>query len=147
MPYRVDDRMAGRHPFELFTLYLAVLVALPTVLGLIPEPGSIRALMLAWMSWGWSAILLVGSAVAIAGVYWKERVTGLILEQLGLAGVGVGAAAYAVAVVYVVGTDGLFAAAFCVGFAVACVRRYFHIQQTLDATHEVQVRREKGELP
>lgn len=146
MPYRVDDRLAGRHPFELFTLYLAFLVALPTVLQIIPEPGSIRALMPAWLSWGWSATLLAGSVTAIAGIYWRNRITGLILEQLGLAGTGVGAAAYAVAVVYIAGTDGLIAGAFCIGFSVACVRRYFHIQQTLDVTHEVQVRREKGEL-
>lgn len=142
MPYRVDARMAGRHPFELFTLYLAFLVALPTVLGVLAEPGSIREIMPAWMSWGWSAILLVGSATAIAGIYWRERVTGLILEQLGLAGTGLGAFAYTIAVLYVAGDDGAFAAAFCLGFAVACTRRYFQIQQTLDAAHAIQLYRE-----
>jgi len=146
MPYRSDPLQAGRHPFELFTLYLALLTGLPTVLGVIPPPGTVQEALPDIVQTAWAWVLFLGALTAIAGVYWKDRATGLIAEQLGLAFAGVASLAYTGCALWVAGIEAAVPAALVAGFGVSCIRRYFDIQQTLDATHEVQVRREKGEL-
>lgn len=140
-PYRVDARLSGRHPFEIYILYLALLTALPTLLGVTPRPGSINYLMPGWMAVGWSAFLAGGAALTLLGIYWRERATGLIMEQLGLALVGVMSVAYAVCVLYVTGLDSGVGAAIVGGFGVSCLRRYWQIQQVLDSVHEVEKRK------
>lgn len=140
-PYRVDARMAGRHPFELFTIYLAIVTSIPTVLGIVPQPGTLRTVMPPWMSAGWAWTLLVGSLLTLVGIYWKDRILGLIGEQLGLALVGVASVAYAICVVYVAGADAVITASLIGGFGASCLRRYFQIQQTLNAVHEAERRR------
>jgi hypothetical protein len=145
-PYRVDARMSGRHPFELYILYLAFLTGLPVLIGLAPRPGSINAVMPAWMAFGWSAGLVGGALVTLLGVYWKERATGLIAEQLGLALVGVMSLAYSICVLYVAGMNSAIPAAIIAGFGISCIRRYFQLQEVIDAVHEAEKRgaREHG---
>lgn len=139
-PYRVDPRMSGRHPFELYILYLSVLTGLPVLLGITPRPGSINAVLPTWMAFGWSAFLVGGAIVTLAGVYWRERATGLIAEQLGLALVGVMSVAYSVCLVYIGGLDVALGAAIVAGFGISCLRRYFQIQEVIDAVHEAEKR-------
>lgn len=152
MPYRSDPMQAGRHPFELFTLLLALLTGLPTVLGAIPRPGTIEDALPNLVPLVWSWVLFLGALCALVGIYWWDRATGLILEQLGLAFVGLASIVYAGCLVWEttdavdLRQDALIAAAIVFGFGASCVRRYFQIQQTLDATYEVQERRKKGEL-
>jgi hypothetical protein len=139
-PYRVDARLSGRHPFEIFALYLAFLTSLPIVLGITPQPGSIRSALPPWLSFTWATVLLAGSGVAIFGIYWRERATGLICEQLGLALVGVGSLIYCACVLYVVGAGAGFTVAIVGGFGISCLRRYWQIQSVLDDVHEVEKR-------
>lgn len=145
MPYRVDATMAGRHPFELFTLYLALLTSLPTVLGIFPEPGTIRALLPVVVVAAWSWVLFLGSAITLVGIYWRERGLGLILEQLGLAGVGLASAIYAGALLWVAGEPAIITGAIIGGFAVSCFRRYFQIQETVNSAVQAQGIRENVE--
>ena len=154
MPYRSDPMQAGRHPFELFTLFLALLTGLPTVLGAIPRPGTIEEALPDVIPVIWSWVLFLGAACALIGIYWRDRATGLIFEQLGLAFVGLASIVYSASIAWEttggghvsLRQDALIGAAIMLGFGTSCVCRYFQIQQTLDATHEVQVRREKGQL-
>jgi len=139
-PYRVDARLSGRHPFEIFVLYLAFLTALPTMLGIAPAPGSVREALPTWVTIGWAAALCLGSGVALFGVYWKERATGLICEQLGLAMVGVASLVYCFCVLYVIGPDSMIAVAIVGGFGISCLRRYWQIQHILDQVHEAEKR-------
>jgi len=132
MPYRSDVRLAGRHPFEIFTLYLAFLTGLPTVVDLAPRPGSIDAELPLAVAIGWSFVLTLGALVALIGIYWKGRVTGLIMEQLGIGFVGVAAAIYVVCVLYAAKGDAAFAAGVIGGFALSCGWRYRQIQKTLN---------------
>lgn len=132
--------MSGRHPFELYLLYLTLLVSVPIVLGAAPRPGSVADLLPDLMAWGWSLILAVGSAVALLGIFWRERVTGLIAEQVGLVLVGVATLAYTVMVFHAVGDDGLVQIAIVGGYGASCIRRYFQIQQILDVAHQIEKR-------
>ncbi len=146
MPYRTDPLEAGRHPFELFTLYLAFLTTFPTVVGVIPVPGTVADVLPDVIQTVWAWTLFLGALIALVGVYWRERASGLIAEQLGLAFAGLASVVYSGCAIWSAGEAALVPAALVGGFGVSCIRRYFDIQQTLDATHEVQKRREKGEL-
>lgn len=137
-PYRVDARLSGRHPFELYILYLAFITSLPILLRIAPAPGSVREALPALVPTVWALTLAGGSAVALVGIYWRERATGLILEQLGLALVGVASLIYCVSVLYVVGSSAGFTVAIVGGFGVSCLRRYWQIQRILDDVHRVE---------
>ena len=135
MPYRVDARLSGRHPFEIFTLYFSVLVALPTVLQISPRPGSIDAALPSWVAFCWSLALLLGSATALAGIYYKKRDGGLIAEQLGLGMVGVANLLYAGVALAEVGVTTLIPAGIIAGYGVSCLIRYRDIQKIIDKVH------------
>lgn len=132
MPYRADARLAGRHPFEVFTLYLAFLTGLPTVLDLAPRPGSVDAELPLAVAVGWSFVLTLGAMLALMGIYWKDRITGLIMEQLGIGFVGVAAAIYVGTALYAIGWAAAIPGAVLGGFALSCGWRYRQIQRTLN---------------
>jgi hypothetical protein len=145
MPYRVDARLSGRHPFELFLLALSFISGIPALLGAAPEPGSIESSLPAWAAVGWSVCLVGGSGLALIGIYWRQRAAGLILEQLGLAFVGVAALVYAVCIVSVIGATGVLSAGIVAAFGAACLVRWRQIQRVIDAV-VVEDARRKGEL-
>lgn len=130
-PYRVDARLSGRHPFEIFTLFLMFITSFPTVLGIAPPPGSINASMPPWMVFTWSCVLLAGSTTALIGIYMRNRGIGLLTEQFGLAVVGVAACIYAGAVA-VVGFGGPVSVAIVLGFGVSCLVRWYQIQKAVN---------------
>lgn len=131
-PYRVDARMAGRHPFEIYGLFLALITSMPILLGIAPKPGTIREAMPGWLGVIWAASLAIGSLLALVGIYWRNRATGLLLEQVGLAAAGAACVVYGGVVLYVAGQDALISAALVGGFGAACLRRYFQIQEVVD---------------
>lgn len=144
-PYRSDARLSGRHPFETFMLALAAFASIPALFGAAPDPGSIEAALPPIGGFLWSLILTVGSIVALAGTYWKDRATGLILEQLGLAFVGVAAFIYTGVALSVVGLSAAIPAAIIAGFGAACLKRWRDLQSVIDAVHEEEKRR-RGEI-
>lgn len=67
-----------------------------TALGAVPLPGSLR---LVPDLYGQTAAiaLFAGSVLAVTGILWRNRMDGLVVEQLGHVIAGVGAALYAIA--------------------------------------------------
>jgi hypothetical protein len=144
-PYRVDARMSGRHPFEIYVLILCFLTALPILFGAPAVPGSIRDSLPPPVAFGWGLALLAGAALALFGIYFGERATGLICEQLGLALVAVACLIYAGCIIAYQGWDGMIAVGIVGGFGASCGRRYFQIQKVLDEVAAEEKRRR--ELP
>jgi CHASE2 domain-containing sensor protein len=139
----VDARFSGRHPFELFTLFLCVITALPTVLRLTPAPSSINMALPHWLVIAWSITLLVGSVAALLGVYWRDRRTGLITEQFGLAVTGAAALIYAGCII-AVGTGGVIPAGIVGGFGLACLWRWKDLQRIIDEAVAYERLRSRG---
>lgn len=132
------DLPSSRHPFELFTLALCAFVGLPLLLDE-ARPGSVAELLPDWASDIWGAMLVLGAIVALAGIYWRNRVTGIVLEQVGLAAVGGGAIFYAMVVYVGIGTRGLYAIIFIFGFGISCIWRYFQLARYLGTLRAVVV--------
>jgi hypothetical protein len=130
MPEYADPFRAGRHPFQTYLLALACVASVPPLFSE-PTAGSIEALLPPEVAIIWSALLLVGCAVALVGVYWPVRqpldahsyVTSLFLERVGLAIVWPSALVYSGVVVLFTGWSGMFAAAIIAGFGWAARRR------------------------
>lgn len=141
MPYRTDPRFAGRHPFEIFMLILAAITSVPTLLGLATEPGTIEAALPPWAVFGWQVILAFGSVGSLVGIYLRNRATGLIIEQLGMAFVGVASLIYGVSAWVVAGPPAGIPGGIIFGFGVACLIRWRDLQKTIDAVHDEEIRR------
>lgn len=119
-----------KNPFESFLLFLSLVSSLPLIAG---DSGSAalrdRLTPLAVSSWGWC--LLVGSAVAMVGIWLplRWRYFGMLLERAGLILVGGAAALYTIVIVGVASDLNAvrYAAAIQTAYAGACFWRVVQI--------------------
>ena len=137
---RYSSTDLSRHPIQLFMLGLCFLASAPTLLGAIPPPASIEASLPIELVRGWSGLLFFGAAIALVGVYWRNRVTGIIIEQVGFIWLGLAAVVYSAAIGKVVGVDNGAGVniAMIFGFAMAAFWRAGQIQSDLNELHRLQ---------
>lgn len=121
----------SRHPFELFTLILCVAVGVPALVA-DARPGSINEALPHWAVDVWGAGLAGGAIVALVGIGWSNRVTGLILEQVGLVAVGCATLVYAAGALVTVGVTALVPAGIVAAFGLSCLWRWLQIQRDLN---------------
>ena len=121
-----DARPSSPHPFELFTLGLCVLAGLPLLFG-DARPGSIAELLTDVQGDLWGGMLVFGAFTCLTGIFWPNRITGIVLEQVGLVAVGLASLFYAVVVLVSVGLTGAYATLYVVGFGLSCLWRYFQL--------------------
>lgn len=130
----------GREGFEIYTLGLCLLAGIPLLIGN-SRPGSIQSLLPESWQVIWSIFLVGGSLVALIGIFLPNRVIGLLLEQFGMIPTGVAAISYAVVVLVSVGITGVIPVAVVGGFGVACIRRWFRIQNAFKKAEVLAKRR------
>lgn len=129
---------SSRHPFQLFLLALCIVSGLPTLLGANPGPASIEALLPELMVRVWSFMLVVGAAISLIGAALKNRVNGILVEQVGLVMVGVAAVFYAFGIFIVIGFQvGAISASIILGFGAACLYRWYQLQRYIKAVRDV----------
>jgi hypothetical protein len=118
-----DPLHAGRHPFQTYLLTLAVVSAIPIMVGHAP-PASIEQTMPHWLATTWGIMLFGGSLLALVGSYWLGNYpNALTIERVGLLIVGAAALLYGMAIYAVNGPTGFVAAGITVGFGAACLKR------------------------
>lgn len=120
----------GRYPFEMFILALCLLSGIPLLLGN-PKPMSIDTLVPGWAATLWGVGLSGGAGLALVGIAWRERITGIILEQIGLVATGLASLFYVLCIVLVVGKAGVSGAAVIGGFGVACLWQWWQLERLL----------------
>lgn len=117
--YRRGDVLVplDRNPLELFLLGLCVISSLASsrVPG-VPD----------WAAAGWRVLLGLGGATAIAGAYWRDALTGVLIVRAAMIWVGFGAYAYAVVAYFAVGPA---AAATVVAFGISAHARALQISR------------------
>lgn len=128
-PQLVDPLDASRHPFETYLLCLAAVSGVPLLFGK-ANSGSMAAAMPEPAVLAWGAMLVLGSLLALVGLYWHGKsATGLLLERTGLVGVGGAAIIFSAVALLSVGLDATFSACITAGFGLACfaqARRISH---------------------
>ena len=79
--------------------------------------------------WGWTAML--GGTLGLLGSFWRDRITGLLLERVALAGVAGASIVYGSVLLYVARGTGVVAASFLIGISIASIWRIRHVNREL----------------
>lgn len=115
------------NPLEVFLLALC---AFSGVTGLIAAVGGQVApgRFAPWIDVAWYGLLTFGGLLGLAGAWWRDSLTGVLLMRSAMWPVGHGALAYAV----VIGWDRQWPSAITVAvFGLACVWRYVQLGRML----------------
>lgn len=124
---RADAPLSSRHPFEIFTLVLCILVGVPLIFG-DATPGSVADVLPTWAENFWGVGLGLGATVGLAGVAWPERYTGILIEQVGLVILGVAILLYAAMGLISLGSNFLVPGAIVTAFGGSCLWRWVQLQ-------------------
>jgi hypothetical protein len=112
--------MTATAPFEVpIVTYFAVLGWWVLVAGYTATPGSITATLPLWLIYCWSACFALGGTMALAGRYFQR----FPVESSGLALLGAAFFTYASALIYVVGSNAVFASGAYVALLSGCLFR------------------------
>jgi hypothetical protein len=120
----------SRHPFQLWVLVALLISGLANFL----TPGSevLQEGLNPLMHKTWALTLTVSALMALASAWWRDRITGLLLERTGLLAMGVSCPLYAL-IVYLqsglsVGVPGITLTTLLGG---ACLNRAIHVHREL----------------
>lgn len=135
-----------RNEMEVALLAVMAASSTGTAIGLIPLPGSLED---GPSVFGQTAAvtLWAGCLIGLLGIAWRDRLDGLVIEQLGMVGVTVGGILYAVALITAAGpwTNAILAIGMSLGVAVAAGVRYWGIYRYLRTLRQVHEGRDNGE--
>lgn len=122
----------SRHPFQIFVMVAAMLTGIPILLGSVPGPGSLRAALPPSGVYAWAALFCVGGVLALVGASMRNRINGLLTEQVGLGFVGSACALYGgLLLVLVQWERASVSIALLSSLTVASVWRFIDIQRLL----------------
>lgn len=125
-----------RNPLEASLCAFLIVALLPIALGQAPLPGSLEQVptpfgqMSAWLT-------LIGSGGVIAGIVWRNRDMGLLIQQASMWFLGIGLLFYGVAIWNASGWgNGRIAIGMCFGIAAGCGARIWQFQVYVRHRHE-----------
>lgn len=131
-----------RHPHEVALLLVCLLSG---IAGLLAPAGATSAtlgrLPGIWL-YAWYVVLVIGSALAIAGVFIRGMV-GHLIERAGLFVLLAELAGYGIALFGIAGTRALFFALMCLGIAAANFVRIRQINRDLKEVQDEAVKLEE----
>lgn len=121
-------------PERLLINSVCVLIGLAGLLAV--RPGSLLALWPRWFAYWWAAMMLVGGALTLVGIWrgWRSP------ERIGVTAIMLAALVYGVATLVVFGSVGVFSGCMWLGIAVAK-----GIRLTVSLAADDQMRRTGGE--
>lgn len=130
MPYTAEQ-IRSRHPFELFFVVIVLLTSIGGLLSDRVRPGSVQEGVGHGGTLAWYIALLVGGLVALAGIYWRDRATGLIMEAVGLVITGGCTVFYALAALLLIGSGSVYPAMTLLAYGAAAIWRAGQIYRLL----------------
>lgn len=137
------ERLRSRHPFQLFMLAASTFYGVGGLLTRNVRPGTIQEAIGAGGTVVWQLFLAIGSAAALAGIFWRVRGVGLLLEGLGCLSAGTATLFYAVIALATVGPSAALSTCVLVGFGSACVVRAWQLNRVLNRAVKEQDRRQE----
>lgn len=143
MPYSAITH-DSRHPFETHALFGAAWMGAVSLLTQ-TWPYSLREGFPYGMRVAWTAFILVGSIVALFGIGWKKRPSGLLMEQVGLITLAVSLISYAITIFVYNSPVGLGIGGFLFAVGIACIRQWWRIEKSIRATLAVVAEMKKAE--
>jgi len=124
-----------RNPDTVFLLFLLLTAGLGQLVSG-TESGSVAALVPRWVALGWALILTTGAGCTLAGVLWRSRLTGLMVEGSGRIMLAPACLAYAVAILDADPGSGALPAALILALAASSTWRVVQIRRgVMDLQH------------
>lgn len=80
----------------------------------------------------WGIFLFTGSTVSLLGAYWKDRVTGMLIERSGIFLLGLASLTWPFGILLRVGIDGLFSAVITLAFSISCFVQVAYINKHMN---------------
>lgn len=127
--------LSGAKPFEIMTLLASALLG-ALYLGTFAidplGPSTIHHILV-WIPIviGWYLLLLIGGVVGLVGVYWRNVLTGMLIERIGLSSVAFAISVYVLALFTSAGLHALGTGILLTSLASACVWRITAINHDL----------------
>lgn len=120
----------SRHPFQFWALAACALAGFATAFDF-GQPGTLVELMPDYMVtlWGWTC--MIGGVLGLVSSFWRDRITGLLLERIALTAIGGVMLIYGAVLYFVAGDKGYVASSFCIGIGIASAWRIVHINREL----------------
>lgn len=132
--FKADDlelSHTSRHPFQLWVMFACALAGASQLLGVGGQSNSINELLAQSVVLLWAAMMLISTILVLLGSFARDRVYGLLLEKLGLAGLGLTLGIYGAAVAFKFPGTGIITALLCVGVGVAAAFRIRDVNKEL----------------
>lgn len=122
-----------RDPFEI--MFSAVMLISTLVqLGFGAVPGSLALLLPSWARIAWLLTVLVGCVAVLVGVFWRDAITGMFIESVGLSAVSMSIITYSLGIFVVTADDGgrgVLSAALTLMFGVAFGWKYVQLRAAI----------------
>lgn len=115
----------SRSPLQIFLLVLCILSGLVIVMDR-SDSKVIQEMGEPWASL-WGVCLVAGSIIAIVGAFWKNKITGMLIERSGTVLLGGASFLWPILAVKIVGLDAAYPAAVTLMFSFACVWQVVYI--------------------
>lgn len=133
---------SSRHPYQILILALCLFSGIAILLSEAPPPQSIESMLPTPWDTVWAVGLTVGSALTLFSSALKNRVNGIIIEQVGLGILGIDAMVFAIVIYMYAGSQGFFNAIIVGAFGLASLIRWRQIQDYLHAVKRLQEAKE-----
>lgn len=124
----------SRHPFQIWVLVACILSGITTV-GDWGRPGTLNEILPEYMMMLWGWVLLLAGGLGIAAAFWKDRITGLLIERIALGGLGGILVVYGVAARIVGGSSATVIMIMCASLGAASFWRIHHVHRDLRRLH------------
>lgn len=86
-----------KDPFEV-AITATLLISAIIQLAFGTPPDSLASLLPVWAQIIWLVIIVISGAAVLAGVLWKELITGMFIESVGLSGMAMSLVTYGLAI-------------------------------------------------
>ena len=141
--------LPGRNIDDVFIMTLCLCVAFPILLGFAPAPGTLEEVMPQWQVFLWAASLAFGAFIVLLSFLFKDRITGMVIEQIGSVCLASAAFLYSAALFtneQSMERGAAFSASIIAGFGVTRVIHFIQHQKTLKKVSTVRAMIAEGEV-
>lgn len=105
-----------RDPLEIMVCSLFLVSCVGQILSG-EVPNAIAALIPNWFRYLWLVLISLGCVVTLAGVFWRNHVTGMFIEQVGLMAIGGSVLFYGLSLAYLAPTAFVSAMTITIGLS------------------------------
>lgn len=120
----------SRSPLQIFLLSLVLVTGLLIAFG-ISRNAVTKDMGEPWAT-AWGIFLSIGAVVSLIGAFWKNKITGMLIERSGILLLGLTSVIWPVATVAVTGLNGLYSSTITMIFAGSCFFQVKYINEHIN---------------